>query len=83
MVWGRTSGCLSQPAIWFQLALCTLAGRHELARELDARGIAPGDSDRAPEVTQEDFEQAWRELSSRDDGRRAIGFGPAGEDSSS
>lgn len=59
--------------------VCTLAGRHALARELDARGIAPGDSDRAPAVTQEDFEQAWRELSSRDDGRRAIGFSPTGE----
>jgi hypothetical protein len=39
----------------------------------------PRRSDRAPEVTQEDFEQAWRELSSRDEGRRAIGFSPSGD----
>ncbi len=57
--------------------LCTLAGRHALMRELDALGIAANVSDAAPAVTQADFDEALRELSSRPQ-RRPIGFaGPA------
>jgi SpoVK/Ycf46/Vps4 family AAA+-type ATPase len=58
--------------------LCALAGRHALARELDARGIAPEVSDVAPAVTQEDFEKALRELSSPPR-QRPIGFSPLEE----
>ena len=53
--------------------LCTLAGRNALVRELDARGIALAVSDVAPAVTQEDFEKAFRELSSPPR-RQPIGF---------
>jgi transitional endoplasmic reticulum ATPase len=59
--------------------LCTLAGRNALVRELDARGIAPAVTEMAPAVTQEDFEKAFRELSSRDARRRPIGFNPLEE----
>jgi transitional endoplasmic reticulum ATPase len=53
--------------------LCTLAGRNALVRALDARGVAPAVTEPAPAVTQEDFEQAFRELSSTPR-RRPIGF---------
>jgi transitional endoplasmic reticulum ATPase len=55
--------------------LCTLAGRNAFARALDSRGIAPATTDVEPAVTQEDFEQALRELSPPR--RRPIGFTPA------
>jgi transitional endoplasmic reticulum ATPase len=59
---------------------CTLAGRNALVRALDARGVAPAVTEPAPAVTQEDFEQAFRELSSTPR-RRPIGFSaPAGID---
>jgi transitional endoplasmic reticulum ATPase len=53
--------------------LCTLAGRNALVRALDARGVAPTVTEPAPAVTQEDFEQAFRELSPTSR-RRPIGF---------
>ena len=59
--------------------LCTLAGRNALIRELDACGVAPQVSDVAPAVTQEDFEKAYRELSSHDARPRQIGFNPPEE----
>src|SRR5207302_5228400 len=54
--------------------LCTLAGRNALTRELDACGIVPKGIEAAPAVTQEDFEKAYRELSSHDARPRQIGF---------
>jgi ATP-dependent 26S proteasome regulatory subunit len=60
--------------------LCTLAGRNSLVRELDARGIAPAVAEVVPVVTQEDFEKALSELSSRDARHRPIGFGPGEEE---
>jgi transitional endoplasmic reticulum ATPase len=56
---------------------CTLAGRNALVRTLDARGVAPAGSEPAPAVTQEDFEQAFGELSSTPR-RRPIGFSSPG-----
>lgn len=58
--------------------MCTLAGRNAFVRTLDARGIAPAMTDAAPAVTQDDFEQALRELSSTSR-RRPIGFYPPEE----
>ncbi|PYU27566.1 MAG: hypothetical protein DMG32_06330 [Acidobacteria bacterium] len=59
--------------------LCTLAGRNALVRELDACGVAPEVSEVGPAVTQEDFEKAYRELSSHDARPRQIGFKPPEE----
>src|SRR5207302_2782642 len=59
--------------------LCTLAGRNALVRELDACGVAPEVIEVAPAVTQEDFEKAYRELSSHDARPRQIGFNPPEE----
>jgi transitional endoplasmic reticulum ATPase len=60
--------------------LCTLAGRNALVRALDARGVAPALTEPAPAVTQDDFEQAFSELSSTAR-RRPIGFTPEGTQS--
>ncbi|RPI55506.1 MAG: AAA family ATPase [Acidobacteria bacterium] len=53
--------------------MCTLAGRNAFVRTLDVRGIAPAVTEAGPVVTEEDFEQAFRELSSTPR-RRPIGF---------
>lgn len=58
--------------------LCTFAGRNALARELDARSLAPTASKVAAAVTHEDFEKALRELSSPAQ-RRPIGFSSLGK----
>ncbi len=52
--------------------LCTLAGRHALLRTLDKRGVAPA-AMAVPSITQDDFEQAFRELCPPT-GRRTVGF---------
>lgn len=58
--------------------LCTLAGRNAFVRTLAGGDTAPATGAEEPAVTHEDFEQAWRELSSAPR-RRPIGFSAANE----